>query len=480
MSALHPGVRRSDHAGASFAGPTTPPLPRCLAVAAAAALTALALLIAAISIPAAPATAATPTPPNHDPFYTPPAGFAHKAPGTILRERQVSVSDTVLPVTGVAYNAYQLLYRTSDATGRPTTTVTTVLVPKSAAPAGGRQLLEIADPEDSIDIQCAPSYQLRTGEHSPDGSIASNLTYELPIGLIISTLRSGGDVVIPDHEGMKSEYLVSGMEGHAALDSIRAVENFKRAGVDGAKTKVGMVGYSGGAHVVVAADELQKSYAPGLHIVGVAAGGVPVGNVEAYRYFNGGIANGVIMPLLIALNRAYPFHLYSLLNAKGRAFAKKVSTGCATPVFEDPYGQFSAFTKVPNIFAVPRVKRAIRRNALGRAAPRAHTFLYNGVNDEIVWIKPLDQMVNYYCAHEAPINYYRDQLGHEHVQDVANFYPLAVDFLNDAFDGVHAPSTCGQVDNAGPPPVAAPGPPSTGGVGQPSPPIRTPPPPPIS
>lgn len=45
--------------------------------------------------------------PSQDPFYTPPAGFEDRAPGTILRSR---AQPGILPVYHAA--SYQLLYRT--------------------------------------------------------------------------------------------------------------------------------------------------------------------------------------------------------------------------------------------------------------------------------------------------------------------------------------------------------------------------------
>src|SRR5437588_455693 len=167
----------------------------------------------------ASAAVAAPLPPSTDPFYVAPPSLASYAPGTILRSRQVDVSLGPVPVTKLTAKAYQLLYRTNDATGDPVANVTTVIVPDGAPPAGGRQLISVDDAEDSVDSNCAPSYQLQNGEQN-NGNLGAETTLAAP------QLALGRDLVIPDAEGPKSEYIVTGMEGRATLDSVRAVERF--------------------------------------------------------------------------------------------------------------------------------------------------------------------------------------------------------------------------------------------------------------
>jgi Secretory lipase len=419
--------------------------------------TALAILAALGALTAAPATAVTPPP--SDPFYAAPPGLASVPPGTVLRSRQVKVELGPAPLTGSAFTAYQLLYRSNDATGNPVANVTTVIVPTGATPAGGRKLVSVQDAEDSLDPDCAPSYQLQVGEMAPNGDDNGNLAAET--SLVSSELALGYDVVIPDAEGPDSEYIVTGMEAHATLDSIRAAERFGPASLGGAKTPVALIGYSGGASDTAAANELQPAYAPELNIVAVAAGGVPVGNEENFQYLDGSVGAGVLMAVSIAVNRAYPqLDLFSLLNAKGKAFAKQVSTGCATSIFASPYTNFNTWTTAPNVFELPRVQRIVAENALGHATPTAPTFYYNAIKDELVWIKPLDALVGYYCAHGARIDYFRDPAAQEHIEALGDFVPLAEDYVSSRFAGNPVPDTCGSPANASPSGGTAPPPPA--------------------
>lgn len=78
-------------------------------------------------------TGSAPIPPSDDSFYIPPKGFESAKPGDILNSRPVPGGLALLSLIPLQLQgSYQLLYRTSDAQGNPTATVTTVLVPKNA------------------------------------------------------------------------------------------------------------------------------------------------------------------------------------------------------------------------------------------------------------------------------------------------------------------------------------------------------------
>ncbi|MHB8510959.1 MAG: lipase family protein [Actinomycetota bacterium] len=392
--------------------------------------------------PVVKAQAAILTPAN-DPFYSAPSNLGTYAPGAIINTRQVNVSLEGVPIPGTAY---QLLYRSNDLNEQPIANVTTVIVPTNA-PLAPRQLVSVQDAEDSLDWSCAPSYQLQVGESAPGGN-ENNGNLAAETALSLPQLALGRVLVIPDPEGPASGYIVRITNAQVVLDSIRAAENFQPAGL-APTTPVAMFGYSGGAFETAAANELQPTYAPELNIVGVAAGGVPVANDSSFRYIDGGIAAGVLMAVAEAIDNANPqMGLYSLLNAAGRAFYKTVQTGCASSVFASPFTRFDSWTNRPNAVATPQVQQVLAENALGHAVPKAPTFYYNALNDEIVWIEPLDTLVADYCGAGAPMDYYRDPAGAEHIQGVADFAPLAFAYLNARFAGQPVPVTCGLPTNA--------------------------------
>jgi hypothetical protein len=373
--------------------------------------------------------------PDHDPFYAPPDRLGSYRPGSLLRSRPV----TVLGLTNLAsIKAYQLLYRTTDATGHPVATVTTLMLPTVPAP-GRRKLVSYHTAEDSLTTRCAPSYTLRTG---------TGTTQNVESGLIAPLLAHGWDVVVPDYQGPRSQWAVGAMAGHAALDSVRAAEQFGPAGLDGHRTPVGMMGYSGGSIPTVWANSMAKAYAPELNLVGVAAGGIPADLKQSLPTIDGGPLFGAIA-VTIAFNRAYPeLELGTLLTERGREFVEQASRdryGCAGAIVAAPFGRLSQYTHYRDTKAlldVPKVRRTLGRvSLLGRAPQKAPAYFYNAIHDELVVISQVDDLVKENCAAGATIQYRRDPVG-GHITGAVAYAAPAINYLADRFAGHHAQNTC--------------------------------------
>lgn len=395
-------------------------------------LIALAFLIA-------PAVAlAAPRAPKGDPFYKPPKALGSYPAGAILRWRKVTLSGENDLASGTAY---QLLYRTTSATGKPIATVTTLLLPRAPA-SGARKLLSYQTAEDSLTTNCAPSYTMRGGNNGGSTQWAES-------GEIAYGLAHGWDVVVPDYQGPQSEWAVGPIEGRTTLDSIRAVERFAPAQLEGRRTAVGMIGYSGGSIPTLWANALARRYAPGLHLVAAASGGNVPNPIENLSKVNGGPFAGTLIGVSVAVNRAYPqLRLNAILNAKGRALAAKDgrdASGCAGSVTNAPGGTVGQYTryKTPQALeALPRVKRVYKRlDLIGGALPEAPSYIYNEIHDELAIIKPVDQMVASDCRRGAVIDYYRDPVG-EHLTGAGAYVVPAFQYLAARFAGKRAPSTC--------------------------------------
>jgi hypothetical protein len=389
----------------------------------------------------APASASALTPPAQDPFYSPPAHLARIAPGKILRARQVTLSGSAQPLTA---DAYQLMFRTTSATGRPTAAVTTVLVPASPAP-GARVLATYEPAYDSLTLNCAPSYTLQGGNDGGGG------TATLEEGLIADELSQGWDVNVPDYEGLKSEWAVGPMLGRASLDSVRAVEHFAPDGLtQGTRTKVTFNGYSGGSEAADWAGALAPGYAPRLNIVGIAGGG----NFPDFDYtlsqFDGSPWYGIEIGVMESFSRAYrDFRLNQLLNAAGQALAAEDGAdafGCGGSTTNEPGGTASEYTNFPSseaLAADPLVKRVMARLSFRYAPyPKAPELLYNSVEDDIAYIKPVDALVRQYCAAGVTVDYDRDAQGGDHVDAIPRYWAATLQYLIGRFAGQPAPDNC--------------------------------------
>ncbi len=136
---------------------------------------------------------ARPLLPADDPFYDPPQGFQHAAPGTVLRSRDVEVA--FLGLIPQKFTATQLLYRTTDMNGEPEATVTTVIAPAERAPGQVCPVLSYQCAIDAVTSRCFPSYALRRWALAP-GALA-----QFEFFLISAALAEGWAVSVPDHEG---------------------------------------------------------------------------------------------------------------------------------------------------------------------------------------------------------------------------------------------------------------------------------------
>ena len=98
--------------------------------------------------------------PNDDPFYQVPANVATYQPGQIIARREVSSRQAGANLAA----SYQVLYRTANASGNPSATVGTILVPSKPDPK--TKIFSYQFYEDSVQLDCAPSYALVQGSNS--------------------------------------------------------------------------------------------------------------------------------------------------------------------------------------------------------------------------------------------------------------------------------------------------------------------------
>lgn len=371
---------------------------------------------------------AGPPPPQSDPFYSPPSGYESKAPGDVLRSRQASVA--VFSLFSEPIGATQVLYRTTDALGNPSATAALVLVPRAAR--AHRPLISYQVAEDSLATKCAPAYQLQAGV-PPE-----NLVTQAEIIIIDGLLEQGWAVVVPDYQGSSSAFAAGVQSGQMTLDSVRAAERLPSAGLDGAATKVGLMGYSGGSIATGWAAEEQPSYAPELDVQGIAEGGLGADLRAAFTNLDGGLYGGYGLAAALGMSRAYPDmaqELASILNADGKAFSQSISDACNLEIvlrglFKNSKNLFT----VPHPMDMPVIKRVLDENRMGRFRPAAPLFVYHSINDEILPIKPVDDLVAKYCAAGVSVTYQRDVVS-EHIALVGTGAPAALAWLQDRMAG---------------------------------------------
>ncbi|WP_405493691.1 lipase family protein [Nocardia sp. NBC_00511] len=390
-----------------------------------------------------------PAPPYLDPaFYQPdPARVAAAQPGEILTARQVNLANLWLLPLNV--NAWQLSYRSTNTRGEPIAAVATVIVPHRPAPSGQRGLVSFQMAEDSLSINCAPSYSLQMGS-LPN---PLNPVMQAEFVEVQAMLQLGHAVVIPDHQGPNAAYAVGPLGGRITLDGIRATENFDPAGLSGNDTRVTLWGYSGGAIPTAHAAELQPTYAPELNLVGSATGGLMADIRSAIDYNNGtSTFGGAVLGGLFGVAREYPqvdAFIDRYMNPLGKAVRTVHENQCVTLQFAAfPFVNIKGLFDYPgDPMRSPEMQPVLDELSLGhRGTPTAPLYIYEAPLDEVMPVNAVNNVYDIYCADpNARVFYTRDLLSEHGIAAVSNTASAAM-WLNDRLNGVPAPDGCHNRD----------------------------------
>lgn len=160
-------------------------------------------LVAAMVVTAAPAATAAAAAPSSatasDPFYayTGNEPLSSFAPGTVLKTRTLQYHLVGLPTP---VTAIQLLYRTTDAQGRPSANVTTVV---RSLTGDGSKAVSYQSFYDSLNPEDGPSRAI-AGDLSLGGVIANAESV-----FLAPLLLQGYNLVIPDTEGQTANFAAS-------------------------------------------------------------------------------------------------------------------------------------------------------------------------------------------------------------------------------------------------------------------------------
>ncbi len=381
------------------------------------------------------ADAATPVPPAQDPFYTYTGStpLAQIAPGTVLKERGVSLSIEGLTVP---VSTREVLYRTTGELGQPTVTVTTIIRPLISLT--GTKIVAYQTAYDALGPECDPSYTLQGG--NPGDSTAQD--EELAIAAYVV---AGFTVTVPDYEGTNLDWGAGQESGYGTLDAIRATENYLGAA---SSTEVGMVGYSGGSIATEWASELAPSYAPGLHIIGAAAGGVPVDFAHNLTYINGTDDwSGVIPAVLVSLGRAFGVSITPYLSSYGEQITSQVSGECIAS-FASAYPGLTVqqllLPQYANPFDVPVLVSILNHLIMGTSGGTPGEPLLFGVGDSdgtgdgIMIAGDVEALSHEYCQRGVPVTFSVYPLL-PHSDAAVPFEAQALSFLESQFNG-HAPA----------------------------------------
>ena len=400
----------------------------------------IAIVLLAFALLSSPAKAtATPLPPSKDPFYTAPEGFKDARPGEVLRLRVAPGNLTAL--VNNTSQAYNILFRTTDARHQPSWAVTTLFLPQSAHNNPIPALLSYQAPYNSPNIDQSPSYAYHAGRN-PTNS-------DLLFTDVEWALHKNWAVNVPDFEGPLAAFTAGPQAGHAVLDSIRAV---KSVGLGLSPTsRVALWGYSGGSLASAFAAEMQPQYAPALQISGCALGGLIANATRGIEDVNAKPFAGLIALGLLGATAQYP-------EARDYVLAELLPTGLynstmflssltrtVSEMFAVFAGQdtFDYFRSGRGVLASPLIKPLLYRDGVlgSQGIPRVPLLVYNSVHDEATRIADVEGLVSRYCAYGAEVLLQRNLRG-DHLAEVRNGRVRARVFLERVLEGRYEGGGC--------------------------------------
>jgi alpha-beta hydrolase superfamily lysophospholipase len=369
--------------------------------------------------------------PADDPFYEPPAGFQHAAPGTVLRSRDVELAFMGLIPQRV--RATQLLYRTSDMHGKADAAATTVIVPVERAPAAVTPVISYQCAIDAVTSRCFPSYALRRHAHAT-GAVA-----QFEFLLVAACLAEGWAVSVPDHEGRLGMWGAPYEPGYHILDGLRAALGSKRLGLS-PDAPLGLWGYSGGGLATAWAAEMSGSYAPELNVVGAVLGS-PVGDLgHTFRQLNGTFASGLPALVVAALAHIYPDLdrlIQEHVTEEGKVLLERLHTMTTAEAMvrmaKKDMGDLLDWP-LEQILNSPEVQHVFADIKLGVAVPTPPVLIVQAVHDQLISVEAIDELADTYRLGGASVTYHRDMFS-EHMLLHPMSAPMALRWLIDRFAG---------------------------------------------
>ncbi|TDD67925.1 lipase [Actinomadura darangshiensis] len=388
----------------------------------------LGLLLAGMSVvPAAAAPAADPGPAG-DAFYAPPSPLPAGEPGDVIRARPAKAGP---PTARSLANAWQVMYLSTNALGKPVAVTGIVLVPKKADPATA-PIVGFGPGTSGPAFRCAPSRFIDQGAFYEQAALNEMLT-------------QGYAVAVTDYEGYHEDpattYVVDSM-GYSVIDAVRAAQRLPETGLS-ADAQVAFRGYSQGGAAAMWAGQKQPGYAPELKLAGVVGGGVPSDLAAVGLPLEGKDPFGFLLYSMIGMDHAYPeLDLDSYLNDAGRAAVTGMEGGaCTLELLLDYRGKTipDYFTASP--FATEAWLDRVAQNQLGLEPVKVPVFQYHSTADEIVAFGQAKELRDNYCKLGVPVTW-RTWDGISHITLVYRGDKDAMAFLADRFAGKPATSNC--------------------------------------
>nr|WP_296773619.1 lipase family protein [Rhodococcus sp. (in: high G+C Gram-positive bacteria)] len=427
-------------------------------------LLAAACAVAMCSLAAPTASAA----PVQDSFfhYSGETPLGDYEPGAVLSTRTLPYHLVNVPTP---LQAVQVLYRSTDAQGRPAANVTSILRPGNAQPGkvvSYQSAYDSLNPDDGPSRAIAGNSPLLTPTPSGRNIAIGGTAVSGEAGILAPLLVLGYTVVVADTQGPTADFAAGPEYGMMTLDSLRAAKQVPETGIAD-DAKIGLIGYSGGAIATNWAAILAPDYAPDINedLIGAAQGGLLVNPADNLRYAGGSIGwGGVVGMAIVGISRAYDIDFDRYFSDSGRDLVAHLDDASILNAFLQYPGLTWADLVKPEYAdpnSVPEYVDVVNKLNMGQApTPTIPLFVAQAANGllEGTWPGPagtgpgdgvmvagdVRALMNQYCDDGLAVQYDEyDTISH--IPGAALWLPGALAWLTDRFADRPAPSNCGRI-----------------------------------
>ncbi|MFT3988702.1 alpha/beta fold hydrolase [Aestuariivirga sp.] len=333
--------------------------------------------------------------------------------------------------------AYRILYTSTDENGAEVMVSGVVIIPTAAPiPPGGRRIVAWAHPTTGVVEKCAPSL--------------AHVFFDSVQGLK-ELLDQGYIVTATDYPGLGTPevhpYLVGASEGHAVLDSVRAARRLPGAE---ASLDYAVWGHSQGGHAALFSGLLAKSYAPELHLAGIAVAAPATELATLMQDDQGtGGGNNITAMTLWSWSRVYDASLDPVVLPEARPVIDKLADLCIERWFDmltrrGPTKELEkGFLSVSDLSQVEPWKRLLRENTPGPLPADIPVFVVQGSKDGLVRPQVTAAYAQSLCQRGSAVKFKMyDGVTHAFIaRDAAH---NAVEWMAKRFANEAPPSDCGK------------------------------------
>jgi len=326
---------------------------------------------------------------------------------------------------------WRILYHSRSLSGRDIAVSGFVVVPVSAAPAGGRPVYAWAHGSAGQADRCAPSHDVRANLPPYGGELVAH----------------GAVLVATDYEGLgtpgEPTPYVGVAEAHAVLDGIRAATALRGVGALG---PVVIAGQSQGGGAALWAAQLAHAYAPRLDVRGVVALAPAAELTTIVRSLGRPPFSAYLGEALWAtagLEAAYGarLDLSGLLTPAARADLSHVAKECEQQTIARWRGRSVHAVFASDPLSDRSLVELLRENSPGGSDPHVPIFLGQGSRDQVIPQRVVAGLEARYCRLGATVTR-RVYMGADHdgVIDAASKDVLA--WIASRVRGRPVPSNC--------------------------------------